>query len=387
MAFDWIPEKLAQLSHQGYQRQRVTVDYEKDGIVCIEGQHYLNFASNDYLGMRHDPGLQQTWVEGLAQFGGGSGASALVTGYTQAHSGLETYLATHLKRDAVLLFNSGFAANQAIIQALFSQPGTILADKFMHASFIDGAMASNAVFRRFRHNNLDHLHALLENTQQPNRLIATESIFSMDGDSAPLLQLCEMARQSNSWLMVDDAHGFGILGDNGLGCAQASALSQQDVPVLMGTFGKAVGTAGAFVAGSQQLIELLINTARHYIYSTSMPPGQAVATLYSLEQLQDGRRQQQLRRNVQHFRRQAKQCGLQLSDSQTAIQPIMTEGPQQAVALSYALQTRGMWVPAIRYPTVPKGTDRLRVTLSAAHTTKDIDALVDALILARANLS
>ncbi|MBD3585091.1 8-amino-7-oxononanoate synthase [Salinimonas sp. HHU 13199] len=383
MAFDWISDKLAELHKQGYQRQRATVDYEKDGIISIGGQHYLHFASNDYLGMRHDEGVQQTWVEGIAQYGAGSGASPLVTGYTTAHSALESYLAEHLNREAALLFNSGFAANQALLQALFAQPGNIVADKLMHASFIDGAMSSQAVFKRFAHNDPEHLKALLENVLPTNSLIATESVFSMDGDQAPLKKLAHIASEHGCWLMVDDAHGFGVLGEKGLGCAESADLSQCEVPVLMGTFGKAVGTAGAFIAGSRQLIELLINTARHYIYSTAMPPAQALATLYSLEQLRDGRRQKTLNDNIHYFKTRMHDSGFKTTESQTAIQPVLTDGPKQAVALSEALKQRGIWVPPIRYPTVPKGTDRLRVTLSAVHTRQDIDALSDALQLAK----
>lgn len=383
MAFDWISNKLTALEAHGYQRRRVTVDYEKDGIISIDGQHYLHFASNDYLGMRHDEGVQQTWVEGLAQYGAGSGASPLVTGFTTAHSALESYLAEHLNREAALLFNSGFAANQALIQALFAQPGNIVADKLMHASFIDGAMSSQAVFKRFAHNDTTHLKAVLEKTSSVNSLIATESVFSMDGDQAPLKELAHIAFEQGRWLMVDDAHGFGVLGEKGLGCAESAGLSQQEVPVLMGTFGKAVGTAGAFIAGSRQLIDLLINTARHYIYSTAMPPAQALATLYSLEQLRDGRRRKTLNDNIHYFKTRMHESGFKITESQTAIQPVLTDGPMQAVALSEALKQRGIWVPPIRYPTVPKGTDRLRVTLSAVHTRQDIDALCDALQLAK----
>ena len=387
MAFDWINEKLADLSAQGYRRQRVTVDVEKDGIISIDGRHYLHFASNDYLGMRHDEGLQQTWVEGIAQFGAGSGASPLVTGYTRAHSALESYLAEHLNREAALLFNSGFAANQAVLQALFAKSGNITSDKLMHASFIDGAMSSPAQFRRFAHNNPAHLTELLSKIPSTNSLIATESVFSMDGDEAPLKALADIASEHGSWLMVDDAHGFGVLGEKGLGCAEYVDLSQKDVPVLMGTFGKAVGTAGAFIAGSRELIALLINTARHYIYSTAMPPAQALATLYSLEQLQDGRRQKMLSDNIRYFKTRMQNTDFRVTDSQTAIQPILMDGPNQAMALSDALKQRGIWVPPIRYPTVPKGTDRLRVTLSSVHTHKDIDALCDALLLAREAIS
>ncbi len=381
MAFEYIDTALKEKQEAGYLRRRHIVEYEKDGVICVNGEHYLNFASNDYLGMRQHPGVLQSWVEGLAQFGGGSGASPLVTGYTQAHSALEGYLEEHLQREAVLLFNSGFAANQAICQALFSNGGNAIADKYMHASFIDGVLASKASFKRFRHNDTAHLQTLLDGCEG-DTLVASEGVFSMDGDSAPVDTLVKQCTDKGAWLMLDDAHGFGVLGENGFGTAELHQLSQQDVPVLMGTFGKAVGTAGAFVAGSQALIDYLVNTARHYIYSTAMPASQAIATLYSLTVIAGGEERGRLAENISHFRTVAAKQGLSLTESQSAIQPVICGDPHKALALSDALKQRGIWVPAIRYPTVPKGSDRLRITLSASHSTKDIDVLVDALMLA-----
>ena len=411
MPFNWIADHLQQKQNDGYLRHRTPIEYEKDGIICVAGQHYLNFASNDYLGMRQHEGLLQCWVEGLAQFGGGSGASPLVTGYSQAHQALEAYLAEQLNREAVLLFNSGFAANQAICQALFpdsglssgsglssrselssrsglsSGSGLLLADKYMHASFIDGAMGCSGQLKRFRHNDLAHLsrlltdHATGDNTC--DTLVATESIFSMDGDTAPLPELVALCKQHQSWLMVDDAHGFGVLGETGLGCAEQYQLSQADVPVLMGTFGKAIGTGGAFVAGSQDLIDYLLNSAREYIYSTAMPPAQALASLFSLQHIATSEQRSTLQQNIAAFRQQAARQGLGLSSSESAIQPIQAGSPKAALKMSEGLKARGIWVPTIRYPTVPKGTDRLRITLSAHHTQQDISALCDALALAR----
>ncbi|MDO6579511.1 aminotransferase class I/II-fold pyridoxal phosphate-dependent enzyme [Alteromonas stellipolaris] len=417
MAFDWLEARLAERAQQGYLRKRVCQQYEKDNIICIDGEHYLNFASNDYLGMRHHEGVLQSWVEGLAQFGGGSGASPLVTGHTQAHLALEAYIADGLNREAALLFNSGFAANQALCMALFSgannqsasnQPpsaaasikhsGEIFADRLMHASFLEGAMATKAKLRRFRHNDLAHLSNLLEKvdtSSNSDKLVVTEGVFSMDGDSAPLRDMAGIAKQHNAWLMVDDAHGMGVLGENGLGSIEAQALSQSDAPIVMGTFGKAVGTAGAFIAGSQALIDYLVNFAKHYVYSTAMPPAQAVATLYSLTHIAaDSSRTGALNYNVAYFReRFSAQIGddrngdLQLANSNSAIQPIIVGSPKRALALSDALKARGIWIPAIRYPTVPKGEDRLRITLSATHTQQDIDVLVDAIALAMESIA
>lgn len=382
MAFDWLGDTLKAREDEGYLRRRVTQSYEKDNIICIDGDHYLNFASNDYLGMRHHDGLLQAWTEGLAQYGGGSGASPLVTGHTQAHRALEAYLAEHLQREAVLLFNSGFAANQAICQALFHQGGDILADKLMHASFLEGAQASKANLRRFRHNDSTHLQRLLDSGAAPDTLIATEGVFSMDGDVAPVAELCQLAEKADAWLMLDDAHGFGVMGEQGFGTVEAHGLSQHQVPIVMGTFGKAIGTAGAFVAGSQALIDYLVNFARHYIYSTAMPSAQAVATLYSLTFLSTSDLRQVLNDNIDYYHGRANAAGLALMPSASPIQPVLAGTPEKALALGSALRMRGIWAVPMRYPTVSKGTDRIRLTLNAAHTRRDIDALVDALSLA-----
>ncbi|MEW9799209.1 8-amino-7-oxononanoate synthase [Alteromonas sp. CYL-A6] len=386
MAFERLADYLSHRKAQGYLRQRRCQHYEKDNIVCIDGEHYLNFASNDYLGMRHHEGVLQAWTEGLAQYGAGSGASPLVTGHTYAHQALETYLAERLNRDAVLLFNSGYAANQALCQALFKDGGEIVADKLMHASFLEGAMASSATLQRFRHNDTGHLARLLEREKNGDRLIVSEGVFSMDGDTAPASELAAMAVQADAWFMLDDAHGFGVLGDSGLGTAEACGLSQSQLPVLMGTFGKAVGTAGAFVAGSQVLIDYLVNFARHYIYSTALPPAQAVATLYSLKQLESPERREALHNTIATFRQLATERGIPVMPSVSAIQPVIVGSPERAVALGNALRQRGIWAVPMRYPTVPKGTDRIRITLTATHTRRDLEALCDAFVLAQESL-
>lgn len=393
MAFNWLESRLQKRASQGYLRQRYCQQYERDNIICINGEHYLNFASNDYLGMRQHEGLLQSWVEGLAQFGGGSGASPLVTGHTQAHLALEAYIADGLNRDAALLFNSGFAANQALCMALFHEGGDIVADKLMHASLLEGAMATKATLRRFKHNDVAHANQIIQKAKSDDKLIVTEGIFSMDGDAAPLKALTRVAIDNNAWLMVDDAHGMGVLGEKGLGSIDAYSLSQHDVPVVMGTFGKAVGTAGAFIAGSQTLIDYLVNYAKHYVYSTAMPAAQAVATLYSLTHIaNDAKPRELLQTNIAYFKQrfhakigniasELQAPLLSLKSSNSAIQPVIVGSPERALALSEGLKQRGIWIPAIRYPTVPKGEDRLRITLSATHTTQDIDALIDAIQL------
>jgi 8-amino-7-oxononanoate synthase len=393
MAFDFIASALDKRRKEGLLRSRNTVDSASGPLIEIGGQHYINFSSNDYLAMRRSSVVLQAWVDGISEYGGGSGASPLVTGYTNAHQALEEYLATELKRDKVLLFNSGFAANQAVCQALFNQSQTkhqdlIIADKLMHASFIEGAQGSLAKLCRFKHNDLKHLQMLLNSAgrqQGQNVLVATEGVFSMDGDQAPLPDIVTMSKQSDAWVMVDDAHGFGTLGKHGRGVIETHQLSQQQVPILMATFGKAIGTAGAFVAGSHDFIDYLINFARHYIYSTAMPAAQAYATLMSLQAKQSAERRTLLAQRIEQFKFLANKAGLTLMPSNTAIQPLLIGDAQKALVVSEKLKALGLWVTAIRYPTVPKYTDRLRITLTAGHESRDIQALVDALQLVLLN--
>ena len=392
MAFDFIASALDKRRSEGLLRTRHTIDSATGPLIEIGGLHYINFSSNDYLAMRRSSVVAQAWVDGISEYGGGSGASPLVTGYTNAHQALEEHLASELKRDKVLLFNSGFAANQAICQALFSQAAfnqshakkkdVIIADKLMHASFIEGAQASNAKLTRFKHNDIEHLQLLLnsiDNQEDQNTLVATEGVFSMDGDQSPLHEIVALSKQADAWLMVDDAHGFGMLGKHGRGVIETHNLSQQQVPILMATFGKAIGTAGAFVAGSHDFIDYLINFAKHYIYSTAMPTAQAYATLISLQAKQSFERRAMLAQRIELFKSLASKAGLPLMPSNTAIQPLLIGNAQRAVTASKQLKALGLWVTAIRYPTVPKHTDRLRITLTAGHETRDIEALVDGL--------
>ncbi|MGS2721228.1 aminotransferase class I/II-fold pyridoxal phosphate-dependent enzyme [Paraglaciecola aestuariivivens] len=394
MAFDFIQQSLQQRRAEGLLRSRTTISSASGPLIEVDGQHYLNFSTNDYLGMRRSQVVAQAWLDGLTEFGAGSGASPLVTGYTSAHQALENYLASKLKREKVLLFNSGFAANQAICQALFNQvnvqkDGAIIADKLMHASFIEGAQSSGIDFSRFNHNQVAHLKQLLvkQTSRKKHILVATESVFSMDGDRADLAQIQPLCAEHNAWLMLDDAHGFGVLGANGMGVVEEHCLSQEQVPIVMGTFGKAVGTAGAFVAGSHDFIDYLINFARHYIYSTAMPAAQAYATLQSLDSTSISENRQKLTAGIALFKTLASQAGLPLMPSDSAIQPLLVGDPVQAIQASEELKKLGIWVSAIRYPTVPKHTDRLRLTLSSNHNEADIKALIDALqlVLVKAN--
>lgn len=378
MAFDFITTALNERRKQQLFRTRRVIDSNPGQMIEVEGQHYINFSSNDYLGMRQSTEVMQAWVDGISHYGGGSGASPLVTGYSSAHKQLEDFIATSLNREAVILFNSGFAANQALCQCLCNKKSTIISDKLMHASFIDGALASEAEFKRFKHNDMTHLSHILTSAKQ-DTLVATEGVFSMDGDAAPIEQMTSLCDSANTWLMVDDAHGFGVLGDTGMGTVQLHGLSQQQLPIVMATFGKAVGTAGAFIAGSQQLIDYICNFARHYIYSTAMPSAQAHATHASLLALKNTERRDILHTNITYFRQLASEAGIPLGNSQSAIQPVIIGQPELCLITSKKLRELGLWVSAIRAPTVPKGTDRLRITLTAQHQSRDIECLVDAL--------
>ena len=375
---------LTHKTQQDLLRTRYVVEDDYAGVLKVNGTAYLNFASNDYLGLRFDERVLQPFVEGLSKYGAGSGASPLVTGHSIEHARLESWLADKLGRDAVLLFSSGFAANHALCQALLQKNDVVVSDKLMHASFIEGAMVSEARLKRFAHNDVAHAQTLLEAIDKDSAtLIASEGVFSMDGDTAPVPELVSLAQEHHAMLMLDDAHALGVLGDNGLGSVDAFGLTQADCPIVMGTFGKAVGTSGAFIAGSQDLIDYLVNHAKHYIYSTAMSAANARATLASLALIVAGEQRQRLQSNITRFRKGVARHDLPVLASQTAIQPYIVGSAEGVLQASDYLRALGVWVGAIRSPTVPKGSDRLRITLSAVHQDKDIDALIDALCLMR----
>lgn len=361
-------------------RQRQVVDSPAGADVVVAGRRYLNFCSNDYLGLANHPVVVAAMHRGLDEYGAGSGASHLVSGHTRAHHELEEALADFVGRPRALLFSTGWMANTGVITALLSAGDAVLEDRLNHASLIDGGLASGARFRRYRHADAAHCATLLERTRGDTlhrQLVVTDGVFSMDGDVAPLSDLAAAARRQRAWLMVDDAHGVGVLGRQGRGCADAAGLGGDDVQVLVGTLGKAFGTFGAFVAGSDDLIETLVQQARSYIYTTAMPAAVAVATLASLDVLRsDEWRREKLRAHVARFRSGAAQLGYALMPSATPIQPLLVGSSEDALALSAALRDAGLLVTAIRPPTVPDGAARLRVTFSAAHDESQIDRLL-----------
>ena len=340
----------------------------------------VNFCSNDYLGLSVHPEVVSAFQEAASKYGVGSGASHLVTGHGPEHEALEEELAVFTGREKALVFSTGYMANMGVIGALADQTATIVADKLNHASLIDGCRLTRAHSLRYRHGDAAHARELLT-TLDPSietRLLVTDGVFSMDGDLAPLPELARAARESGAWLIVDDAHGLGVVGSSGRGVCEQFNLGAQDVPALVGTFGKAFGTFGAFVAGDVDLIEFLIQKSRTYIYTTALPPAVAAATRAALRvsQLESWRREKVLAL-AQRFRRGLAEVFPE-SRPGTAIQPVIVGDAGHALAISKALEEKGFLVTAIRPPTVPAGTARLRVTLSAAHEEHQVDALVAA---------
>jgi 8-amino-7-oxononanoate synthase len=345
----------------------------------LAGDGRVNFCSNDYLGLAQDPRVAGAMADAARRLGAGSGASHLISGHCAEHEALEREVAEFIGRERALVFSTGYMANLAAVTALVGRGDSVLEDRLNHASLLDAGLLSGARFSRYLHNDAASLASRLGKTDG-NTLVVTDGVFSMDGDLAELPALCAAARARGAWLMVDDAHGFGPLGATGGGIVEHFGLGIEDVPVLVGTLGKGFGTAGAFVAGSEELIETLIQFARPYIYTTSQPPAVACATLKSLELLRSEHwRREHLARLIARFRQGAEEIGLSLMDSPTPIQPILVGDSERALQLSARLRERGLLVGAIRPPTVPAGTARLRVTLTASHSEAQLDRLLDCL--------
>ncbi len=383
---------LAALDDRALRRRRVTAAARYDDAaerpqaahLQIDGQHVVNFCGNDYLGLATHPALIAAMSAAAGRYGAGSGASHLVTGHGPEHAALEQELAEFTQRERALLFSSGYMANLGVLGSLVDRHDLMLQDQLNHASLLDAGLLSRATLRRYPHLDAaaarERLRDFRAARPQAGALIATDGVFSMDGDVAPLGALATLARQSGAWLLVDDAHGLGVLGERGGGAVEAAGLSADDVPVLIGTLGKALGSFGAFVAGDADLIETLLQRARTYIYTTALPQPVAAATRAALRLVQrESWRREQLRTLTQRFRERAGARGIALGVSQTPIQPVILGSAETALAASEALRRAGFWVVAIRPPTVPEGSARLRITLSAAHTEAEVDALVVAL--------
>lgn len=368
---------LAEREQAGLLRSRVATDGASGGRLKVGGGDYLNFSANDYLGLADHPAIKVAFQEGIERYGVGAGASPLVTGYSRAHQQLEETLAEWLGLEAVLLFNCGFSANQAVLKALLGKEHLLWQDKLNHASLQEMGSQLPCKMKRFGHNDM----AALERQLEPNRgLIVSEGVFSMDGDQGPWRELSQLAARSGNWLMIDDAHGLGVLGPQGRGTLAAQGVNPAGVHIQMGTFGKALGVAGAFVGGSRELVAYLVNFARHYVYSTHMPAAQACAVRQSIELVRGAdEARAHLGELITRFRQGAQALGWQLGASNTPIQPLLVGESSAALQLAERLRGRGVWVSAIRPPTVPVGTARLRITLSAAHRAEDVDRLLDAL--------
>jgi 8-amino-7-oxononanoate synthase len=378
MSFD-LATRLAERRTANLYRQRPMLESPQGPLVQVDGRQLLAFCSNDYLGLANHPQVIEAWRAGAEKWGVGGGASHLVIGHSTPHHELEEALAEFTGRPRALLFSTGYMANLGAVTALVGQGDSVLEDRLNHASLLDAGLLSGARFSRYLHNDTVSLANRLRKAAG-NTLVVTDGVFSMDGDLADLPALCAEARRANAWVMVDDAHGFGPLGATGGGIVEHFGLGADDVQVLVGTLGKAFGTAGAFVAGSEELIETLVQFARPYIYTTSQPPALACATLKSLELLRSEHwRREHLNALIKRFREGAQAIGLELMDSTTPIQPILIGDSGHAMQLSQMLRERGLLVTAIRPPTVPSGSARLRVTLSAAHSLEQLELLLEAL--------
>ena len=365
----------------GLYRER-SISSSAQGIrPTINGRQVLSFCSNDYLGLANHPDIKRAFIQAVETYGVGSGSAHLINGHSQLHHDCEQHLAEFTGRDRALLFSTGYMANLAITSALLGRHDFSYQDKLNHASLIDAAKICGAKLVRYRHKDNAQLASLLqENQTQGRKLVMTDGVFSMDGDCADMTEISRIAARYKSWAMVDDAHGFGVLGNTGAGLLEQLELTQKQVPVLMATLGKAVGTAGAFVAGSDELIETLIQQARPYIYTTASPPAIAAATMCSLAIIeQESWRREKLFELIAYFRDRMAGMEIKLIPSNTAIQPILTGDNNRTLELSKNLMREGIHVGAIRPPTVPVGSARLRVTLSAAHEKSDIDQLINSL--------
>lgn len=380
--FDDLQNRLDDLRRRDMFRTRRSLEGPQGREVVVDGRRLINFCSNDYLGLAGDPRIAEALKRGVDRWGTGAGASHLICGHTAAHEELEEALAEFTGRPRALLYGSGYAANVGVVNALLSVGDFVFEDRLNHASLLDGGWISRATFSWFEHRDTADLDAKLATIRhEPTRkLIVSDGTFSMDGDPCRLDELVALAKHRDAWTMIDDAHGMGVHGANGVGLVDPARYSTADVPVLIGTLGKAFGTAGAFVAGEETLIETLIQRSRNYIFTTAMPSALAVATLRSLAiATAETHRRDHLAALIAQFRHGTRDLGLELMPSTSPIQPVIVGDPSRALGLSRALEERGFLIGAIRPPTVPDGTSRLRITLTAAHQAADVDALLEAL--------
>ncbi|OIR19404.1 8-amino-7-oxononanoate synthase [mine drainage metagenome] len=379
MIFHQLQHELDERAAQGLLRQRRTLDTPQSPHIVVDGKPYLAFCSNDYLGLANHPQLIAALQQGAQTWGAGAGAAHLVNGHFEPHHRLELRLAAFVGKPAALLFSTGYMANLGVVQALVGKGDTVFADKLNHASLNDAMLLARADVQRYRHGDMQQLARMLERTQGGRKLVITDAVFSMDGDIAPLPELLALCERHDAWLLVDDAHGFGVLGAQGRGSLAHFGIASPRI-IYMGTLGKAAGVSGAFVAAEQVVIDTLVNHARSYVYTTAAPPALSVAVLQALQLIEQGDAlREHLRGHVAQLRGGLAGLPWRLMPSDTAIQPLLIGDNRQALELSERLRERGIWVAAIRPPTVPQGTARLRITLSAAHTADDVERLIGAL--------
>ncbi|HEU4663128.1 MAG TPA: 8-amino-7-oxononanoate synthase [Dokdonella sp.] len=386
------PDLLARLADQQAERARASllrrlrsVDAVDGASIVVDGRRLLNFASNDYLGLAQHPALREAFACAAARWGVGAGAAHLLGGHRDEHAGLERALARWTGRERALLFSTGYMANLGVVSALLGSDDLCVQDRLDHASLLDAARLAGCTLKRYVHGDVASAARQLRARPGAAALLATDGVFSMDGDVAPLRELALLARTEGATLMVDDAHGLGVLGADGGGSVAEAGLSQDDAPVLMGTLGKALGVAGAFVAGGAALIDGLVQSARTFVYTTALPPALAAATRVAIDIARfEHWRRERLHCLVAHFRGGAAARGIALLESRTPIQPVVIGDSAAALAWSQRLADAGFFVPAIRPPTVAKGHARLRVALSALHAEGDVERLLDALAAARA---
>jgi 8-amino-7-oxononanoate synthase len=374
-----LARRLSELDQQDLTRRRRLVDGAQGAHLTVDGRRYLAFCSNDYLGLASHPAVIEAAREGAQRYGVGAGASALISGHTSAHEALETALAQFVRMPRALYFSTGYMANLGVVPTLVGRGDAVFSDALNHACLIDATRLSRADVHVYPHLDFGALERVLGTTSAARKLVATDAVFSMDGDVAPLPQLMDLCERYDAWLLLDDAHGFGVLGPQGRGTAAHFGLRSPRL-IYMGTLGKAAGVAGAFVAGEPELIEWLVQRSRTYIFTTGTPPLLATALAASLRLIESEEwRRERLRQLIGRLREGLADHPLRLLQSQTAIQPLIVGDNAGAVDLGERLLDAGIWVPAIRPPTVADGSARLRISLSAAHGVEHVDQLVDAL--------
>ncbi|MGS6582369.1 8-amino-7-oxononanoate synthase [Vibrio diabolicus] len=369
-----IESALADRKAQGLNRSMNVVFSGNQSILEYEGRRYINFSSNDYLGLANDQALVRAWQQGLSVYGSGSGASPMVTGFSAAHSNLEAALTKWLGYERAVLFGSGFSANQALLFTLLEKSDVLIQDRLNHASLMEAGALSPAKMKRFKHNDIEHLKSLLNS--EDNHLVVTEGVFSMDGDCAPLADIADVTGNHDAWLAVDDAHGIGVLGESGGGSCELAAVKPE---ILIVTFGKAFGMSGAAILCDHATGDFLTQFARHHVYSTAMPPAQAYALTHAVTMVQEQSWRREKLTELSEVYRDSLNDVEGFVETQTSIKPFVIGESDLALRVAGACRQNGIWVTAIRPPTVPKGTSRLRITLTANHTNEQVKTLSMAL--------